>query len=400
MRHLHVCLAFASCIPSPTAFHQRHRNVITDDYELRELLGYRNSNRGKYWDQAPNVCRFTRYILGPPRNSIHQDKPVPRYRSCMLTLMTRCEAQHGDAQSPLGRPYVIEEAMMKMLRFCKSVSILHLMVMYSCLQMNCLRKVRILSYTFLNPIFAGNDRSAQFPFGDANLIAKALKKARRNNERYMVLTRKRVLPGSGLGGGTADGAFVIKALSTALDPTESLEMGSDHPFLQSDSEYTDPIYVYTVTVDLAVVSGRGEEITPLAPLDYNGLLYILIPDEHVSTAEVFKRARELIHKGEMKLFHFDKEKIISLLKSFNRFKPYNALEACVQNEGVKSLLQSLRQNLGSNQYGMSGSGSACFAIGVNDADVIRVRHDYGRPLMIVKTRIKQPGNNHSIFSYL
>nr|BAN64744.1 hypothetical protein [Babesia bovis] len=232
-----------------------------------------------------------------------------------------------------------------------------------------------------------SETDVSFPLDESNLIAKTLDKARRGNESYLVLTRKRIPAGTGLGGGTADGAYVLKSLGSMLPPEESLSIGSDFAFLQSSDS-------------IALVSGRGDKVTPLPPLNYTMPLYILIPDEVCNTAEIFKRARELMQQGRMEYRTYSMERAIIELAQFDKYRPHNSLESCIDNEVVKSLLSTLADNLGQHQYGMSGSGSACFAIGVDDIDVLRVREVFGRPLKIVKTRLMQPGDTPCEFSYL
>ncbi|GFE54987.1 4-diphosphocytidyl-2c-methyl-D-erythritol kinase [Babesia ovis] len=364
MRHFQLCLAFASYLGAPSAFYTRHRNVVTSENEIRQLLYDPRDNHGTsdaFWDHRGIAFAKINLTLDIDPSSDITDSLL-KLNSVMHKVLW------GDHVSL--KKLNNEQAGVLAKRF-ETTSEGDVLVMIDEMQHE--------DYEY--------DYNELFPFDDSNLIAKALRKARQDRERYMVLTRKRVLAGSGLGGGSADGAFVLKALSKTLDPIESLEMGSDNAFLQSDA-------------DIAFVSGRGEEVTTMAPLDYQGHLYILIPNERVSTPSVFKRARELIKRSELEERRLTKNDIVNQLKNFSKFKPHNALEACIENVNVKALLDLLITHCRSEQFGMSGSGSAFFVIGVNDEDVIRVRQDYGQPLMIVKTRFKQPGDDHAIFSYL
>lgn len=73
-----------------------------------------------------------------------------------------------------------------------------------------------------------------FPFDDSNIISRALKMVTKDDQKYLVLTRKRVLPGSGLGGGSADAAFILKNLGDDIKPRKYLSLGSDVSFLASN----------------------------------------------------------------------------------------------------------------------------------------------------------------------
>ncbi len=87
--------------------------------------------------------------------------------------------------------------------------------------------------------------------------------------------------GAGLGGGSADGAFVLKALSTLFDlqlsNTElekyALQLGADCPFfIENTSKY---------------VAGIGEKMVAI-DLDLSEFeLKFIFPDLHISTAEAY-----------------------------------------------------------------------------------------------------------------
>lgn len=94
----------------------------------------------------------------------------------------------------------------------------------------------------------------------------------------------KVIPtGAGLGGGSADGAFMLTALNKKfglglsqqqlLD--HALQLGSDCPFFINNS----PAYA----------TGRGEKLEPV-PLDLSAYLFVLVhPGIHISTAWAFSK---------------------------------------------------------------------------------------------------------------
>jgi len=98
-----------------------------------------------------------------------------------------------------------------------------------------------------------------------------------------VILLKNIPAGSGLGGGSADAAFFLKGMNDffglMITPEKlaefALQLGSDCPF-----------FLYNAP---AFVSGRGEVIQPVEHV-LNGLwLVLVIPEIHVSTAEMFSR---------------------------------------------------------------------------------------------------------------
>ncbi len=101
-------------------------------------------------------------------------------------------------------------------------------------------------------------------------------------ERGARLTlRKRVPPGSGLGGGSGDAAATLiglcrfwgLSLSGAQLQCIAAGLGSDVPFFLQGGT--------------ALGAGRGEEIYPLPELEATNLL-IIIPSVHISTAEAYR----------------------------------------------------------------------------------------------------------------
>ncbi|MFA7331575.1 MAG: 4-(cytidine 5'-diphospho)-2-C-methyl-D-erythritol kinase [Candidatus Delongbacteria bacterium] len=124
------------------------------------------------------------------------------------------------------------------------------------------------------------------PAGADNLVLKALA-AWRTAARAAGLPgadqpvelelHKRIPAGAGLGGGSSDAAACLKLLNACFAPGLELSqlqnlcltLGSDVPFFLS--------------ADWAHVTGRGEVLTPLAPL-FEDVVVLVWPGLHVSTA--------------------------------------------------------------------------------------------------------------------
>lgn len=93
---------------------------------------------------------------------------------------------------------------------------------------------------------------------------------------------KNIPTGAGLGGGSADGAFMLKLLNdfcrleltSAAVAEMALLLGSDCPF-----------FIYNTP---QFATGRGEQMSPLPHLDLSGYsIQIICPEVHVSTKAAF-----------------------------------------------------------------------------------------------------------------
>ena len=116
-----------------------------------------------------------------------------------------------------------------------------------------------------------------------NLIWTAYKllKADFNIDSISVHLLKKIPMGAGMGGGSADGAFMLKMLNSLFELNLSkkqlehyaLKLGSDCPFFIENT----PKYV----------TGRGEILAPIQ-VDLSGYwLGLIFPNLHISTAEAY-----------------------------------------------------------------------------------------------------------------
>ena len=161
----------------------------------------------------------------------------------------------------------------------------------------------------------------------------------------------KVIPmGAGLGGGSADGSFVLTALNKyfqlGLDVEKlialSLQLGSDCPFF--------------IINQPCFASGRGEIIEPVR-INLSGLYIILVyPGISVSTAEAFSGIRPKMPAYSLR------EKIQEPLHTWKEWM-INDFEKTVF--GRYPEIGKIKGNLydkGAEFAAMSGSGSACFGI--------------------------------------
>lgn len=203
---------------------------------------------------------------------------------------------------------------------------------------------------------------AELPSGRANLAYKAaaiLMESAKVRGGVRVHLEKRIPVAGGLGGGSGNAAAVLAGLNRLYDLGYSREvllslaarLGSDVPFFLSHG--------------LAVASGRGEVLTPLAPWAAQWLV-LANPRFPVSTAWAYREASS-------KLTEWDRRASITtfIVGGGLPWPPiwaFNRLEAVVlpHRPEIRSLKTMLQEGGGSPVL-MSGSGSSVFAV-VPDAE--------------------------------
>lgn len=116
-------------------------------------------------------------------------------------------------------------------------------------------------------------RALDVPLGEENLVVKALRLVGRSARVRLV---KRIPPGAGLGGGSADAAAVLRWAGVG-DPGLAVGLGADVPFC--------------VVGGRALVAGVGEVVRPLEPDDATYLC--CTPSFGVSTALVYRAFDEI-----------------------------------------------------------------------------------------------------------
>jgi len=174
---------------------------------------------------------------------------------------------------------------------------------------------------------------------------------------------KHIPPGAGLGGGSSDAAAVLRGLNTLWDLGFSPEtlaeigakVGSDVPF-----------FVYG---GAARVRGRGERVTPVAPMERTWCL-LLHPGVAVSTGAVYaahdqaQRASGLTARAGAPIMGPAPEGAEAGADApLARSAPVNDLEAaaCRVAPEIGRALAALRQ-AGGHEARMTGSGSTVFCL--------------------------------------
>lgn len=208
------------------------------------------------------------------------------------------------------------------------------------------------------------DGNPDIPVDQSNLVCKAaaLFLEAANEKASISIELKKLIPsGAGLGGGSSDGAAILRALnrfynfrfSEAELTKMAAKLGSDVPFFISSKP--------------ALCEGRGEKLTKLHPTTAPYAV-IVAGKEHSNTAVAYRLLDKWKETNSLSPVN---------LPDFNNFKAsdiYNDFEApiSVACPSVKEHLAILK-SFTPIACAMSGSGSAVFALFETEADAIKAQ---------------------------
>jgi len=159
----------------------------------------------------------------------------------------------------------------------------------------------------------------------------------------------KIIPsGAGMGGGSSDGTFMLKALNElfhlnlGIHRLEELsaQLGSDCPFFVQNKP--------------ALISGRGEVVQPV---DFNlkgKYLTIVNPGIHIATAQAFQGIQPQASNFDWKTF-VEKQELTDALK--NDFEP-QVFNLFPEIEKIKDSLMTE----GATYASMSGTGSTVYGV--------------------------------------
>lgn len=182
-----------------------------------------------------------------------------------------------------------------------------------------------------------------------NIVAKALKIARQEGFKIPPLNikiHKSIPPGSGLGAGSGNAAAILQLFGAEKAASK---VGADVPFLCSNHK-------------MAIVSGIGEHVEKLAA-DYSLEGVIAIPDWQTETKSAYEELDAmgytfdlLFARTEMRdIYHANAGKKVGLL-------PNDFLKILIKKHPKYNELFKLFENAGAEAWGITGSGSAAFAL--------------------------------------
>lgn len=194
--------------------------------------------------------------------------------------------------------------------------------------------------------------------GDANIVvtaAKGLRDLLGDEDLTAAITLEKSLPlSSGLGGGSADAAAVLKALQIfwGMEAEEkalydlALSLGADVPAC--------------LLGEACLVSGIGEGITPLP--EFSDLACVLVnPSQPLSTPAVFKAFSRREFQFTPPLF-LKAASLGDVWELLARTKNDLQGPACGLSPDVGKVLMEMQKAPGAKAVRMSGSGATCFAL--------------------------------------
>ncbi len=234
----------------------------------------------------------------------------------------------------------------------------------------------------LTPLSGSIEILGAFPcLPEENLIYKAVEGIRRlcGDRRGVRVEVDKIIPcEAGLGGGSSNGAAILRVLPALLGCsleerdllTLGASLGSDVPFF--------------LKYPSAVVSGRGEILEPVCPSQlYEGVL-VTPPGGGISSADAYKFV--LGARGEKP--SLSKEELIhqfSVLPAekwtfFNSF-----MESYKKNANPLVKIPKLLYDSGAVFAGLSGSGSSVYGLFYNCVESQKVQKKFKREGFYVKT---------------
>ncbi|MEZ5277480.1 MAG: 4-(cytidine 5'-diphospho)-2-C-methyl-D-erythritol kinase [Opitutaceae bacterium] len=217
----------------------------------------------------------------------------------------------------------------------------------------------------------------EVPTGPGNLIWKAADAFNRLTglrQQYRFDVTKRIPMGAGLGGGSSDAAGALMAMNRlAGEPLDEAALWDLAAGLGSDC----PLFLNGGPV---VMRGRGERVEAVSEEFRRSLrdrkVILFKPAFSIATAWAYGELARRAPGGYMEVGRAE-DRIRAILADAGRLRElgFNSFEPAVAGKfpAIPLLLGRLRDQ-GSGYVSMSGSGSACFAIGDESSDFDPVRH--------------------------
>ena len=208
-------------------------------------------------------------------------------------------------------------------------------------------------------------------------------------DAFLVTVQKRIPAGGGLGGGSSDAAFFIRAMDalcgTRLGMADfdeiAASVGSDvFFFLRCDFPFAAVPYA-------AIVTGRGECVTDIRCRPLN--IILLLPQVHSSTAEAYQLADAAHRAGHRTTCPPLTELPEELARPASQWHFANSFTTvlCRKYPAIADALSALRE-CRADFADMSGSGSAVFGIFEDSASFAdacaRLQKEWGSACVVCK----------------
>jgi len=203
-------------------------------------------------------------------------------------------------------------------------------------------------------ITADGEFGYDVPTDDGNLAVKAAKAFGIEKGLNIRLT-KNVPVSSGIGGGSADAAAVIRGLIEMY----GLQLSADEITNKAADIGADvPACVYSKSCRIA---GIGEKIEPF-PVNDKFKIILVNPLRKIMTKDIFGiGVKNFSEKADI-----DKNNLLASLKNTRNDLVEPASQLVPE---IKNIVKALNETDGCALAGMSGSGATCFALYDNDADL-------------------------------
>jgi 4-diphosphocytidyl-2-C-methyl-D-erythritol kinase len=202
---------------------------------------------------------------------------------------------------------------------------------------------------YISPASGNKDEvSANIQLDGENIVAKALRIARAEGFKIPFMNvniHKSIPPGSGLGAGSGNAAAILKWFGAER---VAAKVGADVPFLCS-------------FLNIAMVSGIGDRIEPVKEHEPHGV--IAIPDWQTNTRRAYAEldamgfgVDTMLARTESRdIYHANAGKKVGLL-------PNDFLKVLLKEHPKYNELFGMFERAGADAWGVSGSGSAAFAV--------------------------------------
>jgi 4-diphosphocytidyl-2-C-methyl-D-erythritol kinase len=228
--------------------------------------------------------------------------------------------------------------------------------------------------------------------GPDNLAAQAVGRfaARTGQEARLRIDLDKHIPvGAGLGGGSSDAATALRACNQLCDmgfdrtdlAAVGAEVGSDVPFFFS--------------LPSAVISGRGEQVTPVT-MRWTGWVLLVFPGVEAITSQVYNAWRE----EDGATFHGAMDQAIARCNGAEELAPLlsNHLEPAIFR--CHPTLRELRDELDGMGLGpirMTGSGSTIYRLFDEEEPARRAAARIEDQLRVKTAVVSAPAGEHDIF---
>jgi 4-diphosphocytidyl-2-C-methyl-D-erythritol kinase len=226
----------------------------------------------------------------------------------------------------------------------------------------------------------------KIPQGSENLafrIAKLLKETVGEKKGAHLKLQKRIPPGSGLGGGSADAASVLKGLNNLWELGLNLQelcsigakLGMDIPF--------------QVIGGTALGTGRGEHLKPLSNKCRNLWFILVFPEIEISTGKAYEKWAEVKPKAPTKNIN----DFITVLSRGEEIWPCmsNVFDQLVIPDHPElEMVRKVLIDSGAKGVQLSGSGSTVYGGTDTAEEAQRIAADVGKTGY--RTEVVQPVN--------